>query len=53
MPVCLLSGAVVSNAKLTAVELMKGVKPDFDALCLECHGPNKQKLNPESIDELS
>ncbi|MDA7627200.1 hypothetical protein N8843_01055 [Verrucomicrobia bacterium] len=33
----------VSNANLTATESARGIKPDFDALYLEYHGPNKQK----------
>ncbi|MDB4717390.1 hypothetical protein OAG11_00810 [Verrucomicrobia bacterium] len=42
-PVSLLSSAGVSNANLTAIESARGIKPDFDALCLEYQGPNKQK----------
>ncbi|MBT3597837.1 MAG: hypothetical protein HN758_14105 [Verrucomicrobia bacterium] len=42
-PACLLSSAVVSNVNLTAIESARGIQPDFDALCLEYHGPNKQK----------
>jgi mono/diheme cytochrome c family protein len=43
LPSCLLGLTLCSPAVLRAVDFATGVRPIFEANCLDCHGPDKQK----------